>query len=93
MNGNVGRCFFADQKQFPADHWSLIGRYFEPWETELVSKIWQVQYFPPYGAILTLQEESQLLNRYWMSQGGEYLSLARALAKNMSAMIWAGYVQ
>jgi hypothetical protein len=23
------RCFFADQKQFPADHWSLIGRYFE----------------------------------------------------------------
>jgi hypothetical protein len=24
------RCFFADQKQFPADHWSLIGRYFEP---------------------------------------------------------------
>jgi hypothetical protein len=25
------RCFFADQKQFPADHWSLIGRYFEPW--------------------------------------------------------------
>jgi hypothetical protein len=24
-------CYFADQKQFPADHWSLIGRYFEPW--------------------------------------------------------------
>jgi hypothetical protein len=28
------RCFFADQKQFPADHWSLIGRYFEPWSAE-----------------------------------------------------------
>jgi hypothetical protein len=60
------RCLFADQKQFPANHWSLIGRYFEPWKDDH-------QYKDNYCPISLLPSISKISEKIVFAQLYEFL--------------------